>query len=220
MRAPNVLDDPLVRHHLQQRDARPVVALQQLRNQVARLERHPLRVGDVQLPDLRVRALRVLRLEWRPADEELVAQNAQAPLVDRVVVALAIDHLRRQVVERAAHRLALVRLGVRRPAEVGQLHVVVGGQHDVLRLQVAVDDVIAVAVVQRVGHLVRVLGGARLVEAAVGRRLQVLVQLALAGQLDGQIDALVVVEPRVQAQDVRVPAEERAGGGGGGGGGL
>jgi hypothetical protein len=43
-------------------------------------------------------------------------------------------------------------LAVHRPAKVRDLHRAVQAHEDVLRLQVAVDDVLAVAVVQRLGQ--------------------------------------------------------------------
>ena len=42
--------------------------------------------------------------EGRLAAEKLVAEHAETPQIDLLVVQLALDHLRRQVVQRAAQR--------------------------------------------------------------------------------------------------------------------
>lgn len=68
---------------------------------------------------------------------------------------------------------------VRRPPEVGQFHLVAVREHEILRLQVAMDDIVQMAIVQGVGHLVRVPSGTVLGESSVRRALQMLVQFAL-----------------------------------------
>ncbi|KAH9831296.1 cercosporin toxin biosynthesis protein, partial [Teratosphaeria destructans] len=113
-----------------------------------------------------------------------------------------LDHLRREVIQRAAHGVAPVVGRVHRPAEIGDLDLAVQADEDVLGLDVAVHDVLAVQVAQRARHLRDVLRGLPLREAL--GLAQVLVQLALARELEDQEDALGVVEVAVQAQDVGV----------------
>ena len=60
---------------------------------------------QVDLEDALVRLAVALRLEGRAAQQELVAQHAQAPHVHRRVVVPALHHLRGQVVQRPAQRL-------------------------------------------------------------------------------------------------------------------
>jgi hypothetical protein len=96
-------------------------------------------------------------LKRRDANEELVREDAQRPQVDVVCVRLALDHLGREVVERAAEGRPAVRRGVDGPAKVADLQVAVQAEEDVFRLDVAVDDVLRVQVVERVGHLRHVL---------------------------------------------------------------
>lgn len=88
-------------------------------------------------------------------------------------------------------------------AEVGQLQLAVQPEEDVLRLHVAVHDVLAVQVHQGQRDLGDELSGATLREPALA--LQSLVQLSAGGVLEDQEDAVRVVEPAVEAEDARVP---------------
>lgn len=54
-----------------------------------------------------------------------------------------------------------------RPTEVTQFNVAVVGHEEVLGLDIAVDDVVLVAVVERVGHLIGVFGGAEISGVAI-----------------------------------------------------
>jgi hypothetical protein len=60
------------------------------------------REAELHACDALVRGAAALCLEWRGATEKLVTQDAQGPQVDFLVVRFILDHLRRQVVERAA----------------------------------------------------------------------------------------------------------------------
>ena len=66
---------------------------------------------------------------------------------------LALDHLGREVVERAAERRATIARRVHAPAKVANLELAVDPEEEVLGLDVAVDDVLRVQVAERVGHL-------------------------------------------------------------------
>jgi len=66
------------------------------------------------------------------------------------------------------------------------------------------DHVVQVTVVEGIRHLVGVLRRPRFIESMIGCATQVLEQLALGRNFQGQIDAALVVEPSEQAQDVRV----------------
>jgi hypothetical protein len=65
-----------------------------------------------------------------------------------------------------------------------------------------VDHVLGVAVPEGAGELEDVLGGLPLAETALG--LEVLVELAAGAVLEDQVDALVVEEVAVEAEDVDV----------------
>jgi hypothetical protein len=57
-------------------------------------------------------------LERRRADQKLVRQDSQSPQVDLVGMFAVLDHLGREVIERAAERVAPVRRRVDRPPEI------------------------------------------------------------------------------------------------------
>ena len=80
------------------------------------------------------------RFKWRFADEEFVAEDTERPEVDLFVVEVSFDHLRREVVESAAHRRASRGRRVDTPAEVGDLQVALHVQQKVFRLDITVND--------------------------------------------------------------------------------
>lgn len=145
-------------------------------------------------------------LERCLANEELVRQDTQTPEINLLVVvvvrATGLDHFWGQVVEGTAHGVATVVGGVDAPAEIGNLDLAVDAHEDVLGLDVTVNDVLAVQVAQRRSHLGNVLRRLPLGEPAL--LTQVLVQLALAGELEDEEDALAVVEVAVQLEDIGV----------------
>ena len=67
---------------------------------------------------------------------------------------------------------------------------------------VPVDDVLGVEVVEGVGHLADIDGAAALREGTVLYKL--LVKLALAGKLEHEENALLVVEVAVEAEHIRI----------------
>ena len=88
------------------------------------------------------------------------------------------------------------------PPEIADFDLAVDAHQNILRLDVAVHDVLLMQVLERAGHLGDVLRGLPLGELA--GFAQVLVQLAFAGKLEDEEDALAVVEVAVQAQAVGV----------------
>ena len=78
---------------------------------------------------------------------------------------------------------------VHAPPKVGDLHVAAQPDQQVFGLDVAVDDVLGVAVAQRAREARDVRRGARLGEAP--RALQLLVQLAARGVLEDEVDLLL-----------------------------
>ena len=100
------------------------------------------------LQDLLVHVFGVARVEGREAGEHLEDERPQAPPVDCLAVADALQHLGSEVLGRAAKRARSGRRGdgLLREAEVGQADVAHLVEEDVLRLQVAVDHVQAVQV--------------------------------------------------------------------------
>eukprot|EP00968_Pinguiococcus_pyrenoidosus_P022248 scaffold3100_cov248-Pinguiococcus_pyrenoidosus.AAC.3 len=157
------------------------------------------------LEDVLVGLQVVLGVERRHANAKLVAQHTQRPVVHRPVVAVVADELRRQVVRRAAQGegLGAGRQDLRQ-AEVHDLDVAVGVQHQVLRLDVSVRDAVRVHVRQRQQHAGHVEAGGGLLE--VSALAQVREQLSTLQQLQHEEDAAGGGEGAVQADDEGVPA--------------
>lgn len=174
-------------------------------NQILRLPTHPLRNRHIRPGDPLLRHDGRI-LKRRLADQKLVRQHPEAPQVHLLIVPIVLaagpDHLGRQVIERAAQRLAPVIRRVHAPPEIGNLDLPVDAHEDILGLDIPMDNVLAVEVAQRRSHLRNVLRGLPLGEPVLAA--QVLVQLALAGELEDQKDALAVVEVAVQLEDVGV----------------
>ncbi len=112
----------------------------------------------------------------------------------------ALDHLGWEIVEGAAEGGAPVTRGVHAPAKVADLELAIDAKEEVLGFDVPVDDVLRVEVGEGVGHLVDINGAAALRERAV--LCELLVELALAGKLEHEKDALLVVEVAIEAEDV------------------
>eukprot|EP00428_Durinskia_dybowskii_P056009 CAMPEP_0170329772 /NCGR_PEP_ID=MMETSP0116_2-20130129/65808_1 /TAXON_ID=400756 /ORGANISM="Durinskia baltica, Strain CSIRO CS-38" /LENGTH=442 /DNA_ID=CAMNT_0010582919 /DNA_START=1 /DNA_END=1332 /DNA_ORIENTATION=- len=89
--------------------------------------------------------------EGQPQGHDLVEHHAQSPNIAAGAVSLATDDLRRQVVWRADLRLGALEVAVDDAghAEVAQLHLLARpGQEDVLRLDVPMQDAVAMDVLQ------------------------------------------------------------------------
>mmetsp|Transcript_12027 Transcript_12027/g.30948 ORF Transcript_12027/g.30948 Transcript_12027/m.30948 type:complete len:209 (+) Transcript_12027:209-835(+) len=150
-----------------------------------------------------VRRLVPFGFKGRLAHQELVAQHPERPQVDVAVVRLALDHLGREVVERAAERGPARRRCMHRPTKIGNLQLPLESQQEVLGLDVTVDHVFLVDVSQRLAELLDVESGARFREPR--HRLQLFVQLPPRGVFKDEIHSGLVVEVRVQPEDVWMP---------------
>ena len=141
------------------------------------------------------------------AREALVQHEAQRVEVGPAVEREAEDLLGRQVLRRAHHHVlgrevlvaALHGLG---DAEVRQLHAALGGDEDVARLDVAVDETGLVGVVERGGH--RSPDHERLVDAQPPGLVQEVAQRAPGDQLHDHRSPAVGLDGVVDADDVRV----------------
>ena len=68
-----------------------------------------------------IRRIAVIRHKWRLSAEKFIGQHADTPVIDVRVVLLSVDHLGRQVVESAAHRVATIVRRMGRPPEIRYL---------------------------------------------------------------------------------------------------
>lgn len=92
---------------------------QQFPNKILRRRRHMHRESQIDAPNPLIRRVSIVRNKRRLAAQEFIGQHANAPIVNIRVVLLAIDHFRRQIIERTAHRVSPVGGRVRRPSEIG-----------------------------------------------------------------------------------------------------
>ncbi len=108
--------------------------------------------------------------ERQLAGQQLVAHDAERVQVAAGVGRLAADLLGGQVLHRAGHgaRLGLAAFGVGAgESEVGHLHHALGRDRDVLGLDVAVHDALAMRVLEGEQGLAHDVGGLRGLEAAL-----------------------------------------------------
>ena len=96
-------------------------------------------------------------LEWRNPTQELVAQYAERPIIDTLVVLPTLNHFWRKVVEGTAERLSSVARGVYAPTKVADFEVAVETEKKVLWFDVAVNNVLAMEIGQCFCHLGNVL---------------------------------------------------------------
>mmetsp|Transcript_20310 Transcript_20310/g.64899 ORF Transcript_20310/g.64899 Transcript_20310/m.64899 type:complete len:256 (+) Transcript_20310:89-856(+) len=186
-RVPVHVGEPLVVHHvrrgvLEAAQTLGRVGVQELLDKVLG-GGAPERRGEHNLPTQNVfvdgeLVVVLLVRERREPAQHLVDQNAQRPPVHRLVVARAVQDLGRQVVGRAAERVrasARVHVLLRQP-KVGQLHGGArrrGGQQQVLRLEVGVNDAFCMQPPERGQDSPDVACGVRLrVGAAVDQPLE------------------------------------------------
>ena len=126
-----------------------------------------MRSGGIGRTDDRRDELQALRaLERVLAGRHLVEEDAERPDVALEVGRRAVQHFRRHVGERSGNRLGRRRYRRRlrcavvaeprhavRQSEIEHLGAAVGGDDDVAALEIAVDDVLRVRVLDRVGDL-------------------------------------------------------------------
>ena len=174
-------------------------------DQIPRLGAHKRRDAHVAPDDPPLRHdLRIF--EWRFTNQEFISQDAQTPQINlfvvRIVRTTRLDHLGREVVKGTTHRLATAIRRVNAPAKIGDFDFPVDADEDVFGLNVAVDNMFAVEITQRGGHLRNILRGLPLGKPVLAA--QVLIQLSLTSKLQNQKHALAIVEVSVKLKDVGV----------------
>ncbi len=86
------------------------------------------------------------------------------------------------------------------PAEIRNLQFSIQTKKQVLRLYVAMYDMLGVQVHQRIGHLVDIACAPLLAKAS--EFAQLTIQLAFAGKLEHEKDTLLVMEVTIKAKDI------------------
>mmetsp|Transcript_76597 Transcript_76597/g.212793 ORF Transcript_76597/g.212793 Transcript_76597/m.212793 type:complete len:275 (+) Transcript_76597:309-1133(+) len=173
-------------------------------DEVARVRIVARRKAEVDGQDQLACGFLAARTEGRLPCGHLVQQHAHVPHVDALVVTGARDHLGREVIKRSAECLPLVGLEEVRPAEVGQLDVVLAIQKNIFWLDVAVDDLLweVVQVVQRLAGLVKESRGELRRELA--SRIEPVEEASTSRKLHAKIHVLAVFEIEFQPDDPRV----------------
>lgn len=118
--------------------------------QVRGLGAQKRRNGELAPEDSLLRlSLAAIRVEGRSAGEQVVHEDSVTPPIGRFAVTRGFDdHLRRHVLDRAAKGRGQLVASAEdlAEAEIDEFDVAVGVEHDVLGLEVAIDDVEAVEV--------------------------------------------------------------------------
>mmetsp|Transcript_23955 Transcript_23955/g.41253 ORF Transcript_23955/g.41253 Transcript_23955/m.41253 type:complete len:363 (+) Transcript_23955:474-1562(+) len=168
----------------------------------ARWQRRILRLADVGHEQPKVGPVK-----RPPQGHHLIQKTPERPHVALVVVRLVLAQLRGEVVGRAALRLSNGGGAPedRRDAEIAHLHhLLVLAQEQVLRLQVAVQDLLAVDVLQGHAHLHEVVQDLLLAHGEDGA-LEELAQVPRLRVLHHDVQVLAVLEVLDVPHDVRVP---------------
>mmetsp|Transcript_46460 Transcript_46460/g.145483 ORF Transcript_46460/g.145483 Transcript_46460/m.145483 type:complete len:322 (+) Transcript_46460:301-1266(+) len=172
---------------------------QELPHQVHSLHVEVPQVGDLQVKDLPVDVVGALVEKRRVAGQHLVDDHAQGPHVGRRAMATGLDDLGGQVLGSSDDREALVAAEDLGKPKVHEFHMARPVNHDVLGLQVPVNNVHKVQVFQGEQHL-------RRVELAVvwgqpAFATQTTVQLAAVHVLHEKEDPPVVLEAAQELYD-------------------
>ena len=158
---------------------------------------------EIDFGDSLVRVRVALRLKRRVADEKLVCKHAKTPHINICIVRKTFDHLRRQVVQRAAQRFAAQAGRVHAPAEIGDLQVASVVEKKVFWLDVAVDHVLTVAIHQSMRQLLNIKCGP--VFRETNRLLQITVQFSFCSEFKNQINSSSIVKITVESENVWMP---------------
>uniref|UniRef100_A0A182Q467 Uncharacterized protein n=1 Tax=Anopheles farauti TaxID=69004 RepID=A0A182Q467_9DIPT len=176
------------------------IDLQQVAQQVLQLRAEVRREAHLAADDLLVDLDRLVGEERRVAGRHLVHEHTERPPVDRLVVALAQDDLRREILGRAAQRPGSALDALREP-KVRHLQVALRVDQQILRLQIAVDQIEIVQVLEREHDLGGVEARVRLGEPA--DLAQVREHLAARHVLQHHVQVRVVLEVELETDQER-----------------
>lgn len=138
--------------------------------------------------------------ERRLSPAQLVGKHPHTPYIDLLAVAVAIKHLRRDVVQRPAERHPFRGVAGGQP-EIAELGHTIAKQ-DVLRLQIPVDDVVVVHLLESHTDIPDDLSCLLLTQVLVFLLLEVAEEVALIRQLRHQVDRRSIRKVAVELEDV------------------
>mmetsp|Transcript_15770 Transcript_15770/g.44916 ORF Transcript_15770/g.44916 Transcript_15770/m.44916 type:complete len:318 (-) Transcript_15770:75-1028(-) len=174
------------------------IRCQQLLDQPLRILVENLREDDLPAKDRLIDAHGILVDEWRVPDDHLVYQDPKRPPIHGLPMALVQQDLGSDVLRGTAQGVRTVLHDLGEP-EVCQFHIAVDVDEDVLRLQVAIDDVQFVAILEDRSDLRRIEHGHIVLEA---RFLpQVREELAANDVLEEHVDVPRVVKGAMHIHD-------------------
>ena len=198
-----VLDNEVALYNFINRQPFQVVYLQQPHQQLDQVSIQPL-LKEHSLVKLLLHLLNCEAHIRRPAVQDFVEEDAQAPHIDVGGVALLEDDLRRHIGHRAANcpplRAAVLKLG--RPAEIAELDVELIVEKYVLGLDVAVGDPATLEVMDGHQELVKYLAGQSLGQAVVV--VQIFEQRPSLRVFQQQIKTIALLDMAEQLDDAGV----------------
>mmetsp|Transcript_31384 Transcript_31384/g.45953 ORF Transcript_31384/g.45953 Transcript_31384/m.45953 type:complete len:286 (+) Transcript_31384:190-1047(+) len=199
---PSIANYPGVAGDLGQREAVGRFLLQQLRDQVLRVLGHARGEAQVDPLDPAVGGVVALRLKGGRPIEELVHQHAQAPNIHTRIVVLPLDHLRGEVVQGAAQGGPPAGWRMHGPPKVSNLQLAPESDQKILRLDITVNYMLAMAVNQSLRHLLHVLCRTPFTETATAS--EILVHFSKWRILKDEIDSLVIIEVTIHTENILV----------------
>ena len=115
------------------------------------------------------------------------------------------DHLRRQIVKRAAVGLPLVFINRKiRPPKISQLHFLILADQYILRFDISMNNILFMDILDRSCHLVDILRSLQLVEFFIGTLHQRLEELSFLCELEDEVYREIILEVGVKIDDIGV----------------
>lgn len=124
-------------------------------------------------------------------------------MINALVMRFPLHHLRRQVIQRTAHRPSPTTRRMNTPPEICNLQFAIQPKKQILRLDVAMNDMLRVQVGQSISHLINVSCAPFLAEVPLP--IELTIQFALRRELEHKKYALPVVEIAIQPQNIGMP---------------
>lgn len=194
----HILANPFMTHDIKQRNSH-AVTFQQSWDEVSCPRRYELWIANFDASDSVVGFFGILCFEGRTANQKFVAQDAETPLIDWIIVMFSFNHFWRQIIQSSTHCLSVVGYCVSGPSKVSKFYIIVSSQKNVFWLEIAMNDIVQVTVMQSVGNLISVFGRTILLKSSIFCGFQVTVELTFACKFQRNVNLTIVMEPSEQA---------------------
>ena len=180
---------------------------QELLDQVLALGRDvgELDVVEVELSagDLLQKLIHALALERQVSAQKCVEDDTEGPDI-RLPPVQVLDHFWRHVVRRTGKLGQCALFGDSGQAEINQTNLIIDCHHDVLGLDISVNDIQSVTVIDCLEELTHVEGGKTFREVLIRLRGDLIEERLTLGQLHDQVDVLEIVVRLKVVDDVGV----------------